>query len=445
MRLCRCLALVTLLILMGLDGALADGIFEATKRGDSFAIRHYLKKFPDGLESTDGFGFTPLDWAATRGEWEAVEILIEAGARVDSVGFDGGTVLHRASHHDRPDMVRLLLERGADPTIQNQWGRTALHVASRRGCDLVAMLLLSRGADPNVVTKEGWTPLHVAYKAGQSRVVELLLESGADPERRDDEGATPADYEFRRPDPIELEMTKLLEYVGRYALGPDVIVKVWMEDGGLRMAEFAPDAIYPIKDDVFYCAQEPWTVSFSRNEAGAVDRMEIDFLRRKVHGKRLSEYEYVGSKVCSECHLGREVGAQYVDWMQSGHGHAYWELKTDWAKFLASIREEYADIKNPVEEWRCLKCHVTGSQDFEGKTAEGFSQEEGVGCEACHGPGSAYIDPTVMADHDKFLEHGGHVPDEKTCRTCHEDDRFEFDKRLPMIIHPRPEAPPGKH
>jgi ankyrin repeat protein len=116
---CLGLAIIPLLILIGLGSAQADGIIEASKRGDAFAVRHYLKKFPDNLEATDGFGFTPLDWAATRGEWEAFEILIEAGARLDHVGFDGGTVLHRASHHDRPDMVRLLLDRGTPPRPRN--------------------------------------------------------------------------------------------------------------------------------------------------------------------------------------------------------------------------------------------------------------------------------------------------------------------------------------
>jgi hypothetical protein len=446
MRTCHGLLILPLLmVLIGRQDAWSDGIIEASKRGDLFAIRHYLKKSPDSLDAKDGFGFTPLDWAATREEWDAFELLIEAGARHDNVGFDGGTVLHRAAHHDRPDMVRLLLDRGADLSIQNQWGRTALHVAARRGCDLVAALLLSRGADPNAVTREGWTPLHVAYKAGQPRVVELLLESGADPTRRDNEGKVPADYEFLRPDPIELETTKLQEYVGRYALSPEVNVKVWMENGRLHMAEFSPDEIYPIGKDTFYCAREPWKVTFLRNDAGTVDRIAIDFLRRKVHRKRLPEYTYVGSKVCGECHLGRETGGQYVHWMQTAHARAYWELKTDWAKFLASIREEYSDIEEPVHEWRCLKCHVTGAQDFEGTFAEGFRQEEGVGCEACHGPGSAYIDPIVMADRDRFLEDGGRVPNEKTCRGCHEDDRFRFDERLPKITHPRPEAPTGNN
>ncbi len=423
---------------LGFGYAAADDIFEATKRGDLFAVEHYLRKQPGSITATDGAGYTPLHWAAVRGNWEVFEILLERGAAVDSVGADGGTPLHWACHHDRPDMVLLLLDAGADNSVRNRWGRTPLHVASRRGCEQVASLLLSHGADPNAVTNEGWTPLHIAYKAGYPRIAALLVRGGADPGKKDKEGRTPATYSSQRPTEVELDRGKLQDYVGRYELGPEAVVKVWEEGGRLHMIEFAPDELYPIAEDLFYCRQEPWKVAFLRDDSGAVIRIEIDFLRRSVSGKKLPEYDYVGSRKCGECHTRGDTGGQYVSWMTSGHGHAYWELHTDWARFLASIRDEYADIEEPFSEWRCLKCHVTGAQESDGRFAGSFGKEEGVGCEACHGPGSAYIDPEIMSDRQLFLENGGRIADERTCRQCHEDDSFHFDERLPKISHPRP-------
>jgi hypothetical protein len=437
------LATIPLIALLAQGSALGDSIIDAAKRGDVFAVKHYLRKFPDSITASDKFEYTPLDWAGIRGEWEVFEALVEAGAPVDTIGFDGGNPLHRAAHHDRPDMVRLLLDRGSDISLQNRWGRTPLHVAARRGCDLVVALLLSRGADPDATTKEGWTPLHVAYKSGHPRVIELLLSRGANPDRKDKDGNLPATFEHRRPEPIAVDPANLHAYIGHYGLSPEVAAEVWLENGRLYLAEFGPNELYPIGPDTFYCRREPWKVTFHRASGEAVDRVEIDFLRRTVQGKRLSEYEYVGSKVCGECHLRGETGDQYVTWMKSSHGRAYWDLKTEWAKFLASIREEYSDIEEPAGEWRCLKCHVTGAQDFINKRADGFLQEEGVGCEACHGPGSAYIDPEVMADRELFLQNGGRLPGETTCRTCHEDDRFHFDERLPQITHPRPQNEEG--
>ena len=153
---------------------LADDIIAASKRGDIFAVRHYLGKSREAIAARDRFEYTPLHWAAVQGHWDVVETLVERGADVNALGWDGGTPLHMACHHDRPDMVRVLLDAGADLTIRNQWGRTPLHVAARRNCDLVAALLLSRGADPNATTKEGWTPLHVAHMAGHPRVQQVL-------------------------------------------------------------------------------------------------------------------------------------------------------------------------------------------------------------------------------------------------------------------------------
>ncbi len=204
------------------------------------------------------------------------------------------------------------------------------------------------------------------------------------------------------------------------------------------MAEFGPNELYPIAPDTFYCRREPWKVTFHRDDAGAVDRVDVAFLRRTVHGERQPDHRYVGSQVCRECHLTEATGRQSVHWMSSAHARAYWELKTDWARFLASVRDEYQDIEDPSAEWRCLKCHVTGAQDQVAKPAGTFRQEEGVGCEACHGPGSAYTDPTIMADREAFLANGGRIPDETICRTCHEDDRFQYEERLPRIAHPRP-------
>jgi len=435
-------ALVFVISIMALATGVtrADDIFAAAKRGDLFAVEHYLRKYPDSFEARDESGYTPLHWAGIRGNWEAFEALLSAGAPVNATGGDGGTPLHWACHHDRPDMVRLLLDRGADLSVSNRWGRTPLHVASRRGCDLVVALLLARGADPDATTKEGWTPLHVAYKSGHPRVVELLLARGASPELEDEEGKKPSADAFLRPEPIPMDSTDMDVYVGRYALGPEATVKIWKEKGRLHLMEFAPDEIDLIGPDLFLCRREPWKVRFHRNASGGVESIEIDFLRRTVSGRKLPELEYVGSRRCGECHSDPELGGQYVSWMQSKHGLAYWHLATDWSHFLASRREEYSDIEEPTKEWRCLKCHVAGLQDLDARFAGTFRQEEGVGCESCHGPGSAYIDPEVMADRDLFLENGGRIPGEETCRRCHEGDRFQYDERLPQIAHPRPES-----
>ncbi len=335
-------------------------------------------------------------------------------------------------------MVQLLLDAGADITIQNQWGRAALHVAARRGHEGVARLLLERGADPRAATREGWSPLHVAYRSGHPRLVEVLLAAGADPQQRDTSGALPEDHAFRRPDPVAIDPDRLYQYQGLYDAGDDFHFKVWVEDGVLRLEDFSADDLYATGPDAFYCREEPWSVTFLRDAAGAVDEIEVEFLRRSVRGKKRASPFYVGSHVCMSCHSGGESGGAYVRWLSSRHAAAYWRLATDWSLFLAHQRPHFQDLTDPRTDDRCLLCHTTAAQDPDALFAQSFRREQGVGCEACHGPGSAYIDAEVMADRAAFVAAGGLVPDENTCRQCHRTpDGFSFEEWWPRIAHSR--------
>jgi hypothetical protein len=57
-----------------------------------------------------------------------------------------------------------------------------------------------------------------------------------------------------------------------------------------------------------------------------------------------------------------------------------------------------------------LGCHATGAS----------AELPGVQCEACHGPGSEYKSMKVMKDREASIAAGLIVPDEATCRGCHE-------------------------
>ena len=414
-------------------------IVEAARRGDGHAVHKLLEIDPASAQITDVRGYTALHWASIRGHWRIVSELVEAGAPVNAVGNDGGTPLHWACHHDNDEMIRLMLDKGADHTVSNRWGRTPLHVAVRRGNEKVADLLIKKGADIQAATKEGWTPLHTAYMSGHTNMCKLLLLNDADPEKRCNDGKKPELYSFTRPTRMELPDEALYEYTGHYDVGGGAEIKIWKTAQGLNIKEYAPDRLYPIGKDQFFCVQEPWRVTFNRDKKNVITGVKVDFLRRSISGKKLVVPTYVGSDACIKCHTDPEKGNQYVSWVQSRHGLAYWRLATDWAKLLARFRPYYKDMTEPIKEDRCLLCHVTAAQDPGAIFGKTYRIEEGVGCETCHGPGSLYLDPDVMTDRKKFLAAGGIVPNEETCTKCHRrPENFNYTEWVKKIDHKNP-------
>lgn len=259
-------------------------IVEAAKQGKFDVVKAILVHDTEEVLSADKTGYTALHWAGMRENWDIFKLLLEYGAEVNIVGADGGTPVHWACHHDRPDMIKILLSKGGGVNIQNRWGRTPLHAAVRRGCREVAALLLEKGAKPDAVTNEGWTPLHVAYRSGHKDVIDLLLSKGLSKETKDTEGKTPPELYAERPTPVQVDTRIYDEYIGEYAVGGDFSFKVWKEDDELYFLDFAVDELYPIAEDVFSCKQEPWRVTFVRNEQGKVYKLEVEFIRRKVTG-----------------------------------------------------------------------------------------------------------------------------------------------------------------
>ncbi|KAK0107435.1 Ankyrin repeat domain-containing protein 16 [Cadophora gregata f. sp. sojae] len=119
----------------------------------------------------------PLMVAATRGQAEMCEFLIERGCDVNirtSYG-DEYTPLHNAAGYGNAETVNILISAGAEIEARNFDGRRPLHMASFKGKDECARELLKAGADIEAVDDSSWTPLHFAANYGHLQVVEVLL------------------------------------------------------------------------------------------------------------------------------------------------------------------------------------------------------------------------------------------------------------------------------
>jgi len=153
--------------------------------------------------------------------------------------------------------------------------------------------------------------------------------------------------------------------------------------------------------------------------------------------------QYIGGAKCKMCHRAGSRGNQWEKWLNGPHIKAYETLASDQSKKIANAM----GIDDPLKAEKCLKCHVTAFHAPAAKKAETYTMEEGVGCEACHGPGSLYKSLSVMKGlHDgtknaadyEFL-HG----DEETCLSCHNEESptyrpFNYEEKLKIIAHPIP-------
>jgi uncharacterized protein YpmB len=148
---------------------------------------------------------------------------------------------------------------------------------------------------------------------------------------------------------------------------------------------------------------------------------------------------YVGSNKCKMCHTTAKQGEQFRIWADSKHALAYKNLASETGKQKA----KKLAVNDPQKSEKCLICHTTayGKEKLWDKS---YSIEEGVGCEACHGPGSIYKKISIMKNRELALKNGMILGNKNSCLTCHRKDNpehnpvFNYEKSWEQIKHPIP-------
>jgi len=146
--------------------------------------------------------------------------------------------------------------------------------------------------------------------------------------------------------------------------------------------------------------------------------------------------EYTGIRVCVACHRGPGRGYQASKWRVSAHASAHAVLATSGA---AVIARGMGVLGDPTTAPECLKCHATGYLDPSGGVRDSYAVSDGVGCEACHGAGSAYSADAVMRDRESARDAGLVTPSRQTCLACHGNAHgkpFDYEEALAQIAHP---------
>jgi hypothetical protein len=166
-----------------------------------------------------------------------------------------------------------------------------------------------------------------------------------------------------------------------------------------------------------------------------------------------ADQKYTGVKDCGRCHKKELIGNQLAAWEKSHHSKAFETLKSDAALEIAKQR---GMTTPPHEADDCVRCHAT-AHGLEASQIhkKPLALSDGVQCESCHGPGSAYRKKKTMSDHDKAMAAGMWEPgkDEKICTQCHNADSpswdeakgFDYEAMKKEIAHKIPEDVKGHY
>lgn len=152
-----------------------------------------------------------------------------------------------------------------------------------------------------------------------------------------------------------------------------------------------------------------------------------------------AQHKYVGVTMCSVCHKTEKQGKQFDIWKSTKHASAFKTLQTPKADEVAKAK----GVKGKASEApECLECHVTG-YGVDKALMGALKMDDGVQCEACHGPGSDYKSIPIMKDKAKAEAAGLMVAsgDSKLCVKCHNSKsptykEFKYKEAWDKIKHP---------
>ena len=146
------------------------------------------------VDSLGEVGFTPLLRAIFSNRDEIAKLLLVNGANPNALMTDGRPVLEQAVKKGNLNMVNHVLEHGANVAHVGTGGFTILHaVKAFRFSEEILDSLISAGADISARDAANNTPLHIAALGGEIELVELFLQKNACIDATNDDGLTARD------------------------------------------------------------------------------------------------------------------------------------------------------------------------------------------------------------------------------------------------------------
>ena len=151
-------------------------------------------------------GYTPLVYAAYKGNTEILQLLIENWADIDYPDSQGITPLKKACRHNHHESTKLLLINGADASIKDNKQWDAMAVTTRYGHHECLSVLLEHKVQQTTSPGAKKPPIALAAQYGHFNCIRLLIDDEANLDEQDVRGWTAVKYasKFNYPECLRI-------------------------------------------------------------------------------------------------------------------------------------------------------------------------------------------------------------------------------------------------
>ena len=150
-------------------------IFAPTFHGDVAAVKRILDGDPSLVAVRDAKNLTPLHVAASRGQSDVAQLLIDRGADVHGPSDDDEwTPLVFAAYRGHAEVAKVLIENGAGVTADDG---NPIHYSGQRKHKDICRLLVEHGAIDDLIDSDDEDTLNLfraAYSYDSDTVKEIL-------------------------------------------------------------------------------------------------------------------------------------------------------------------------------------------------------------------------------------------------------------------------------
>lgn len=157
-------------------------LFQAAYAGQTWRVRQLLDKGAHINAADWQYGFTPLMWAAKKGNLGTVRLLISRGANVNARSTVGVPLIFDSKVPTRDifgGQLNMEQDLSHSLLLSLRGGVTALHIAAASGWGMTARELLARGANVNAIDADGATALFAAAYLNDVPTIKAMLARGA--------------------------------------------------------------------------------------------------------------------------------------------------------------------------------------------------------------------------------------------------------------------------